>query len=102
MTMAWTIVAFAASSGSWQGPWIDLATKSSILLASAGVLTLALRRRSAATRHFVWMLAFMGLLLLPVFYFVLPAWQITVVAPSALPPTTSTVFFYDSLETGRL
>ncbi len=100
--MAWDMNACAVALGSLLGPWMDLAIKSSALLAAAGVLTLALRRRSAATRHCVWALAFTGLLLLPLFSVFLPAWRITVAAPVALPAAGSALFFTSPLEPSRL
>ena len=35
-------------------------------------------RASAATRHFIWTLTIVGLLLLPVFSTTLPSWEIAV------------------------
>jgi len=46
-------------------PWLALAVKGGLLVAAAGVLTLCLRRARAATRHFVWLTALCGVLLLP-------------------------------------
>lgn len=100
--MAWDMNACAVALGSLLGPWMDLAIKSSTLFAAAGVVTLALRRRSAATRHCVWTLAFTGLLLLPLFSVFLPAWRITVAAPVALPAAGSALFFSSPLEPSRL
>jgi hypothetical protein len=55
---------------------IDAAMKGAVLLAAAGLLTLFLRRGSAAQRHLVWLLALGGSLALPVFSALLPAWRI--------------------------
>ena len=49
--------------------------KGSIILATAYVLTLLLRRRSAADRHIVWVAAIFSAALVPVFSVVLPSWQ---------------------------
>jgi len=49
--------------------------KGSIILATAYVLTLLLRRRSAADRHIVWVAAIFSAALLPVFSVVLPSWR---------------------------
>ena len=45
--------------------WIEMAWKSTIVLAAAFVASYALRRTAAAVRHFVWTAAFAMLLLLP-------------------------------------
>ncbi len=51
---------------------LDGAVKGTILLLVAGVIALALRRRSAAARHLVWSLAVVGLLALPLLSALLP------------------------------
>ncbi len=99
--MAWDLKALATAFESVQGPWADLAIKSSILIVAAGVLARALRRRSAATRHCVWALAFTGLLFLPLFSFFLPAWRITVATPAAESAMGSAVFFSSPGEASR-
>lgn len=64
----------------------DLALKGTVVLAAAGLATLALRRASAAARHLVWTLAFAGLLALPVLGVAVPRWQIPILpAREALP-----------------
>ena len=54
----------------------DALFKGTVLLLVAGLLTLAMRRRSAAERHLVWLLALVGTLALPIFSTCLPAWRI--------------------------
>ena len=71
---------------------IDVAVKGLIALCVAGLLTLAMRRASAAMRHLVWCLAAVSLLALPVLSTLLPAWHIlpawTVVpSPPCVPVT---------------
>ena len=56
--------------------WVDLAVKSTIVLAGAFGVMCGMRRSSAAARHWVWVLAFGALLVLPVLAAVLPAWRI--------------------------
>lgn len=69
----------------------DLALKGTVILAAAGLATLALRRASAAARHLAWTLAFAGLLALPVLGVALPRWQIPILpAREALPPPSTT------------
>lgn len=55
---------------------IDSAIKAALVLAAAGAATLAMRRRSAATRHLVWTSGIIGALLVPVLALMLPAWRI--------------------------
>ena len=68
-------------------PWT---LKASVILLAAFAVTGAMRRSSAAARHFVWTLALAGVLVLPVLGAVLPAWQVDAV-PSLLsaPPAAA-------------
>ena len=50
----------------------DLAFKSVAVLLIAWCFTIMLKRRAAATRHFVWLVAFCTLLALPLLVFVMP------------------------------
>src|SRR5690606_29747889 len=54
------------------------ALKAALLLAAAGLAALALRRASAATRHLVWTLAFVAVLLMPVLLVLVPGWEVPV------------------------
>ena len=60
---------------------VDLALKSTALLLGAGLLTLALSRRSAALRHLIWGLALGAALALPILSLAAPQWS----PPVALP-----------------
>ena len=60
-----------------------LALKASLLLGAAFVITALLRRASAASRHVVWLAAFVGVLALPVAGLLLPALRISVPEPLA-------------------
>ncbi|MDX2034919.1 MAG: M56 family metallopeptidase [Blastocatellia bacterium] len=64
------------------GAWFffDVALKSGIVLLAAWGLTLGLRRASAASRHWVWSLAMVGLLVLPALSYVVPEWRIGLVS----------------------
>ncbi len=54
----------------------DSAVKGFVLLATAGLLTLAMARASAATRHLVWLIAVVALLMVPVLSVCLPQWRV--------------------------
>src|SRR5215207_3984016 len=54
---------------------VDSALKGAILLAVAAIIVLVMRNVSAATRHLVWLLAILGLLLLPLLSAALPGWR---------------------------
>lgn len=56
--------------------WLDVALKGMVLLAVAAVVSIAMRRAAASARHMVWLLAVVGLLLLPVLSVTLPGWQV--------------------------
>lgn len=60
------------------------------VLIAAAALCFALRRASAAARHFVWTVAMCGLLALPLLSVALPAWQIPVLPAASEFGSTST------------
>ena len=70
-------VALTQENG-WPALLIALAAKSILILGLATVVAFALRRAAAASRHLVWNLALVGLLLLPLLSLAL---QLTVVFP---------------------
>src|SRR5436305_662029 len=57
---------------------IACALKATLILIAAWLLTIAMRRASAAARHMVWVFALAALLLLPVFTVAIPQWTVTV------------------------
>ncbi|MFW6078095.1 MAG: M56 family metallopeptidase, partial [Gemmatimonadota bacterium] len=57
------------------------AAKSALVLIGAWIVTLALRRGSAATRHLVWSVAIVAALALPLAVAVLPSWPVAVSVP---------------------
>jgi beta-lactamase regulating signal transducer with metallopeptidase domain len=69
----------------------DLAVRGTLLLAGAGLASLALRRAPAAARHLAWAAAFAGMLALPLLAVALPAWRVPILpgepaaSPSAAP-----------------
>ena len=67
---------------------IACAFKGTFILIAACLLSVALRRASAATRHLVWVVAFAALLLLPALSVVVPRWTVTV-PQSQIRPTLS-------------
>jgi TonB family protein len=69
---------------------LNLAVKSTALLSAAWLAAFALRRRSAAARHMVWMAAFAAALTLPVLSISLPALHLPGMA--WLPDASSLVF----------
>ncbi|HET7458001.1 MAG TPA: hypothetical protein VFJ74_10115, partial [Gemmatimonadaceae bacterium] len=68
----------------WLPALFDAAIKGTLLLAAAALLASAMRRSSAALRHFVWSVAVAGVVLLPVLSRVLPAWDAPVIPAIAL------------------
>lgn len=70
----------------WFELWTEIAVKSTVVLAIAWLITLLLRRQSAALRHLVWTAASVAVLALPFFSLWLPAFEIPAVrsfAPAA-------------------
>jgi beta-lactamase regulating signal transducer with metallopeptidase domain len=68
---------------------VDSAVKGAALLALAGLLTLVLRKASAAARHLVWLLALAALLLLPMLSAMLPGWRVLPSWTTIAPPASS-------------
>lgn len=68
----------------------DILARSSALLAIAALVDAAMRRRApAAARHFLWSLAIVALLVLPIASSALPAWLVRIpIAPAAAPVVT--------------
>ena len=52
--------------------------KSLVIFAVAGLFVCCLRRKSAAVRGFVWSMAMVGCLIVPLFSFLLPKWEVNV------------------------
>ena len=69
-------------SALWISALVETAVRSTALLGIAALVTLVLRRRSAAIRHLVWGLALAGVLVLPLAGTVLPGMPVPV--PQAL------------------
>ncbi|HTK32535.1 MAG TPA: HEAT repeat domain-containing protein [Candidatus Saccharimonadaceae bacterium] len=66
----------AASSAGAFAMLVEWTVKSTAVLAAAGLLSLVLRRASAARRHLVWTSALLATLALPALLVALPAWRI--------------------------
>jgi carboxyl-terminal processing protease len=62
------------------------AAKSAVVLTVAGAANLMLRRRPAALRHWVWMLALAGTLAVPALSAVLPSWRLGLPSPRGEDP----------------
>ena len=76
MATSLTMLAWAwveQSAAHWLAVLLDASVKGLVVLALAGAVALAMRRRtSAAGRHLVWLLAITSLLVLPVLSVALP------------------------------
>ncbi len=73
----------------WLQFLIDATMKSVVIFAVAGLFGFMLRRHSAAVRGLVWSLAIVGCLIVPLFSFTLPQWEVGVL------PATSEKFEVD-------
>lgn len=67
---------------------MDVFAKSVVLLLGAWGLNLMMRRTSAAARHLVWVVAFAGVVCLPVLALVLPEWRVPVLPSISSAPST--------------
>src|SRR5688572_21664412 len=61
---------------SWLVWLADVSLKGLAIIALAALVSLSMRRASAASRHLVWCLAVCSLLVLPVLSAILPGWQV--------------------------
>ncbi|HEU4884086.1 MAG TPA: M56 family metallopeptidase [Longimicrobium sp.] len=73
----------------WLPLLAQLALKSTLILLVAWMAATALWRSSAAVRHMVWCVGVAGVLALPLFYAVLPAWNVTVLPASTGAPVAA-------------
>ena len=78
-----------ATSGAAWIPLADAITKATLVFATAGLISVLLRRRSAAARHLVWTLALLSALALPALSVALPRWQLDLVTINTLPASSS-------------
>ncbi len=78
---------------------LDAAVRSVVFLGLVALAVLGMRRASAATRHWAWLLGFVGLLLLPVTAAAVPgwrvlprrgAWSLAAAGPASMPDVEST------------
>ena len=70
---------------------VDSAIKGTVLLMLAAVAALILRRDSAATRHLVWLLAIVAILVVPVLSAMLPQWRVLPTWMSSAQPVVAEV-----------
>src|SRR3989442_11542823 len=71
-----TILAVAGVMSASSLLLVDSAVKGTALLVLAASAALILRRVSAATRHLVWLLAMVAMLVVPVLSALLPQWRV--------------------------
>ena len=74
MSRVFPVIAAVLSSSSLL--LIDTTIKGVLILFSAAFAALLLRRDSAATRHLVWLVAVIALLVVPLFSVLLPQWNV--------------------------
>jgi HEAT repeat protein/beta-lactamase regulating signal transducer with metallopeptidase domain len=70
---------FSMTSGAAWLPLADAILKATLLFATAGLVSLVLRKATAAARHLVWTLALVSAMALPALSLALPRWQLPVV-----------------------
>ena len=68
---------------------VGTTVKSFVIFAVAGVFAFCLRRRSAAMRGFVWSMAIVGCLIIPLFSLVLPKWELGILPETPVLMATS-------------
>ena len=78
MTLAFDLASLPNQWAPWLKLLADFAAKGTALLLAAGVIVIAMRRASAATRHLALSLSFATLLVLPVLSLILPEWRISI------------------------
>jgi hypothetical protein len=83
-----SLLAVAALLGASSLVLVDTAVKGTALLMLASVAAMLLRRDSAATRHLVWLLAIVAMLVVPVLSVMLPHWRV-LPGWAGVPPDTA-------------
>lgn len=73
-----TFDAITAGLSGWHIGFVDVACRGCVMLLAAFAAVACLRQASAAKRHFVWLTAFVSLLILPLVTLLAPHWQIPV------------------------
>ena len=63
---------------------VDTTMKSFVIFAVAGLFACCLRRKSAAVRGFVWSMAIVGCLIVPLFSLVLPKWELGILPETSV------------------
>src|SRR5262249_31529108 len=71
-----TILTGAGGVSAYSLVLVDSAIKGTTLLVLAALAAIILRRDSAATRHLVWLLAIVAMLVVPVLSAMLPQWRV--------------------------
>ena len=89
--MTWFEDLFLTQGIGWAAALGDVAVRSTVLLAVAGTLALLLRKRAATVRHRVWILAFAGVLSLPVVGVIVPGLPLAVPMPRLMAPSVGHV-----------
>ena len=79
--MTWFEDLLLARGMGWAAALGDMAVRSTVLLAVAGVVAWLLRKRPATVRHRVWTLALAGVLSLPVVGLIVPELPLSVPMP---------------------
>lgn len=80
---------FSATSGSAWLPLADAILKATLLFAAAGLVSLVMRKATAAARHLVWTLALVSAVALPLLSLALPRWQLPIVTLASSAATQS-------------
>ncbi len=62
---------------------VDTTLKSFVIFAVAGLFGFCLRRKSAAVRGFVWGMAIVGCIIVPLFSLILPKWELGILSAEA-------------------
>lgn len=57
---------------------VDLVLKATLVLGGAGAVALVFHKASAATRHLVWTVSIVGLIMLPLLAYLLPTWEVPI------------------------
>ncbi|MFH1744360.1 MAG: M56 family metallopeptidase, partial [bacterium] len=96
MMTLFDLSSLSVHSMDWLRVLVDISVKGTAVLLVACVLSLALRRASAASRHLVWGVAMAGVLCLPALSMILPGWQISI-----MPDVLTTATSYQFVKTGN-
>jgi len=78
-----SIISSSLSSSEWSNIIISTMLKGMLFLLAAIIINSFIKRASSATRHLIWNLAIIALLLLPILSLIVPVWEVPIISTNS-------------------